>query len=98
MIKVRNMTNKNWRQVANQFIINDTETHIEYFQSYAATIVKQVPNDGIYLDEYYWDYSNTTGRYRNQYLGDSGIAETRKKIADGTYKLADLNNRREGTL
>lgn len=95
MIKVRNMTNKNLRQVPNQFIIYDKENGIEYFQSYAATIVKNVPNDGIYLDKHYWDYSNTTGRYRNQYLGDSGIAETRKKIADGTYKLADLNNRRQ---
>ena len=91
MIKVRNMTNKNWNQVPNQFIIYDKETGIEYFQSYAATIVKNVPNDGIYLDEHYWDYSNTTGRYRNQYLGDAGIAVTRAKIANGTYKLADLN-------
>tara|TARA_R110002167_G_C12316119_1_gene618637 strand:- start:58 stop:342 length:285 start_codon:yes stop_codon:yes gene_type:complete len=94
MIKVRNMTNKNWNIVPNQFILNDTENGIEYFQSYAATIVKSVPNDGIYLDEKYWDYSTTTGRYRNQYLGDSGIAETRKKIADGTYKLTDLNKRK----
>ena len=45
----------------------------------------------IYLDEYYWDYSVTTGKYRNEFLGE-GIAETRKKIASGEYILTDLNN------
>ena len=94
MIKVKNFINRNYNTVPNQFILTDTETGIQYFQSYDSIIVKSVPNDATYLDEYYWDYSVTTGRYRNQYLGDSGVAETRKKIADGTYKLADLNNRR----
>ena len=94
MIKVKNMINRNYNTVPNQFILTDTETGIQYFQSYDSIIVKSVPNDATYLDEYYWDYSVTTGRYRNQYLGDSGVAETRKKIANGTYKLTDLNNRR----
>ena len=94
MIKVKNFINRNYNTVPNQFILTDTETGIQYFQSYDSIIVKSVPNDATYLDEYYWDYSVTTGRYRNQYLGDSGVAETRKKIADGTYKLTDLNNRR----
>jgi len=34
-----------------------------------------------------WDYSRTTGKYRNEFLGE-GIAETRKKIADCTYTIA----------
>ena len=31
-----------------------------------------------------YDYSRTTGRYRNQFLNE-GVAETRAKIKDGTY-------------
>jgi hypothetical protein len=44
----------------------------------------------IVLDNYYWDYSVTTGRYRNEFLNE-GIAETRKKIASGEYQLTNLN-------
>ena len=44
-----------------------------------------------YLDEHYWDYSATTGKYRNQFLGE-GIAETRAKIESGEYILIDLNS------
>ena len=42
------------------------------------------------LDKNKWDYSTTTGRYRNRFLGEN-INATRKKIKDGTYKLDDLN-------
>lgn len=49
-------------------------------------------HDGkIVLDLHKWDYSTTTGKYRNQFLGE-GIAETRKGIAEGRYVLADLNS------
>lgn len=78
--KVTNMAN-------NQFIIYDGDKTI--FQSYNSTIaIKE--NGQVTLDRNTWDYSKTTGKYRNQFL-DEGIAETRKKIADGTYKLANLN-------
>ena len=61
-----------------------------YFQSYKS-IIAFCSNDGkITLDEYYWDYSTTTGKYRNQFLQE-GIAETRKKIKAGTYTLTNLN-------
>lgn len=33
-----------------------------------------------------WNYSNTTGQYRNQFLGE-GVADTRRKIASGEYRL-----------
>ena len=62
----------------------------EYFVSYDTNIVRYESTDSIILDRNYWDYSTTTGYYRNQFLGE-GIAETRKKISNGTYKLADLN-------
>jgi len=43
------------------------------------------------LDRNKWDYSVTTGRYRNQFLGETK-AETQKKIDSGEYELVDLNN------
>lgn len=86
-VNVRNMTSSRGNPVPNQFIITiDTTT---YFQSYDTIIVRQTPK-GITLDRDAWNYSVTTGRYRNQFLGET-IAETRKKIADGTYRLANLN-------
>jgi len=90
-MKIQNMTSKSGRQVPNQFIIFDSEA--TYFQSYNSIIVKTCFEDGerkVYLDSYYWDYSVTTGKYRNQFLGENK-AETEKKIKSGEYTLADLN-------
>ena len=42
------------------------------------------------LDLYDWDYSRTTGKYRNEFLREY-IADTRKKIESGEYKLENLN-------
>ena len=91
-MKVENMTSPQGNKVANQFIIADKGD--EYFQSYNSIIAKRSKGK-IYLDEYYWDYSRTTGKYRNEFLGEY-IAETRKKIKLGEYRLVDLNN--EGQL
>ena len=89
-MKVENMTSPQGNKVANQFIIIDNDNN-EYFQSYRSIIAKR---DGdsyqIYLDEYYWDYSRTTGKYRNEFLNET-IAETRAKIKSGEYILTDLN-------
>ena len=82
------MYSPNGNKVANQFIITDNGD--EYFQSYRSIIAKR-SRGKIYLDDYYWDYSRTTGKYRNEFLGE-GIAETRKKIASGEYILTDLNS------
>lgn len=90
-MKVEQMTNDAGRPVANQFIIFDNE--FTAFQSYKTIIVKTVFEDGkrqVYLDENSWDYSVTTGRYRNLFLGEKK-AETLKKIESGEYKLVDLN-------
>jgi hypothetical protein len=99
-MKIYNMKSSSGREVANQFIISE-EGHgangnfikKEVFQSYKSVIAERVIwNDrtDITLDKNYWDYSTTTGKYRNQFLGE-GIEETRKKIASGVYKLDDLN-------
>jgi len=60
------------------------------FVSYGTKIAKKTNDGKILLDEHYWDYSVTTGRYRNQFLGE-GVADTRKNIKDGVYILTDLN-------
>ena len=75
-MKIKNMYSKSGNQVPNQFIIENGET--EYFQSYDSIIVKK-ENGKIYLDERYWDYSVTTGKYRNQFLGENKT-EIEKKI------------------
>ena len=87
-MKVKNMTSARGNTVPNQFIITDNGD--EYFQSYRSIIAKRSKGK-IYLDDYFWDYSVTTGKYRNEFLGE-GIAETRKKIASGEYILTNLNN------
>lgn len=91
-MKVYNMTSPKGNKVANQFIVEAGDCTV--FQSYNSVIAKKQWTDNghleVTLDKYYWDYSKTTGQYRNQFLGE-GIAETRKKIESGEYKLANLN-------
>ena len=87
-MKVENMTSARGNTIANQFIINDKGE--EYFQSYKSIIAKKSQGK-IYLDEYYWDYSTTTGKYRNDFLGEKKI-DTQRKIDSGEYILTDLNN------
>jgi len=88
-MRVENMTSARGNKVANQFLVTDDKGD-EYFQSYRSMIAKKSQGK-IYLDEYYWDYSTTTGKYRNDFLGE-GIADTRKKIETGEYILMDLNS------
>lgn len=73
----------------NQFIIRTPKG--VYFQSYNSIIAFQ-PNDNrrTQLDSYYWDYSRTTGKYRNMFLNE-GISETRAKIESKEYYLTNLN-------
>jgi len=74
--------------VANQFeITTDDGT---YFQSYRSIIAFRSNDQKITLDQNYWDYSRTTGKYRNIFLHEN-TQETRKKIKSGEYILADLN-------
>ena len=69
---------------------NNGETFYKINPSKSLSDYKLTTYPRVYLDESDWDYSVTTGKYRNQFLGE-GIAETRKKIASGEYKLANLN-------
>jgi len=90
-MKVNNMTSQKGNLVPNQFIVHTPEA--TFFQSYNSLIVKTTFEDGervVYLDEYYWNYSRTTAKYRSLFLGEN-TGETRKKIEQGIYKLTDLN-------
>lgn len=97
-IKVENMTSPNGNDVPNQFIITTPDG--VYFQSYDSIIAFRSHREEDYslangfkivLDENYWNYSNTTGKYRNLFLGEDR-RETERKIKAGIYQLADLNN------
>lgn len=77
--------------VKNQFVIEDGP--VTYFQSYYSIIVKKIRRDcgkvDIYLDEYYWNYSKTTSKYRNMFLEET-TKETQAKIDSGEYTLTNL--------
>ena len=101
-MNVQNMTSNNGNKVANQFIVTDEDTN-EYFQSYNSMIAKKVyinidfgnsNNDKmqILLDKKYWNFSNTTSKYRNKFLNET-TKETQAKIKSGEYKLVDLNSK-----
>ena len=98
-MRVENMTSSKGNKIANQFIIHTEELdqqsgdmhRICYFQSYRSIIVRQNLTTGeTQLDEDKWDYSRTTSKYRNNFLGDD-TREVKAKIKSGEYVLADLN-------
>lgn len=86
-MKVQNLTSANGNKVANQFEIRENGKRI--FQSYNS-IICVIENGVVTLDENYWDYSQTTGKYRNIFLGEKK-KDTERKIKEGIYKLANLN-------
>lgn len=88
--KIRNMQSPSYNggDVANQFIIEFDNGSV--FQSYDSIIAIEIKQQGkrtTYLTKD-WDYSRTTGKYRNIFLNESKV-ETEKKIKNGEYKLVD---------
>ena len=97
-MNVQNMTSSNGNKVANQFIITNEEEE-KFFQSYNSIIAKITypiidREKGLtittYLDKKFWNFSNTTSKYRNKFLNET-TKETIAKIKSGQYKLIDLN-------
>jgi len=88
-MKVRNITGNSGNKIANQFIITD-DVGNTFFQSYKSMIAKKTAINSIELDQKYWNYSNTTGKYRNIFLNET-IKDTKAKIKSGEYILTDLN-------
>ncbi len=86
---VRDMQNaRSGEDIPSQFVITTSECTV--FKSYWTIIAMKV-GDKIYLDAEKWDYSKTTGKYRNQFLG-LDKKETEKQIKSGEIILIDLNN------
>ena len=83
-LKVEKFSLSNGKSVPNQFII--TTGNGRMFQSYNSNIAF-IPNDGrqIILGGD-WNYSATTSKYRNQFLGES-TKETQAKLKSGEYIL-----------
>ena len=93
-MRVSNMMSNTGRPIANQFIVYSRCTvcgdDATYFQSYNTTIARK-EIDNIILQTGYWDnYSATTNKYLNQFLGTSGIAEIRAKVKSGEYEVGDI--------
>jgi hypothetical protein len=77
------------RPVANQFII--TSPNFLYFQSYDSLIARKNRRTGkITFDNYYWNYSRTTSKYRNQFTGLT-TKETERAIKNKEIRLTNLN-------
>ena len=87
-VNVRNMTSNSGNSIPNQFIVR-TE-YGRMFKSYDSNIAF-IPYDEniIYLGKD-WNYSVTTGKYRNEFLGINK-KELEARIEAGTAKvLKDL--------
>jgi hypothetical protein len=99
-MKIENMTSGRGNKIVNQFILTEEGCGAlgnfisrRVFQSYntiIARITRWPDETRIELDADNWDYSVTTGKYRNLFLGETK-KQTEKKIASGDYILANLN-------
>ena len=85
---VINMKSSKGNKVPNQFIIWTDD--YQFFQSYQTIICRRDIKGNIFLDKNRWDYSVTTSKYRNQWLG-MNTKEIKKAIDNGTIQLVNLN-------
>lgn len=78
MMKVENMISKSsGKKVANQYIIRDDNKVT--FQSYSSPIVEideEEKRITVYRD---YDYSTTTGKYRNRFMESRGLIDMATK-------------------
>jgi len=89
-MKVTQMQSHSGKAVANQFIIHGDDGS-QTFQSYNSLIARIEPNGQVVLDEKFWDYSRTTSKYLNMFLGGQAKGVTQQKIDSGEYVLGNLN-------
>ena len=83
--RVENMQSGRGNDIPNQFIIKGNGFTL--FQSYNSPIV-MLMGDKTYIFRD-WDYSVTTGKYRNDFLGETK-KETLKKLKSGEYIAVDF--------
>ncbi len=88
-LSIEHMKGRTGKDVPNQFIIQTDKGLV--FRSYQSNIVLKSIDGKVYLDKDKWDYSVTTGKYRNQFLRETK-ADTERKIKSGEYILTDLNS------
>ena len=79
---------KQFEDKKNQFQIETDDGF--YFQSYNSIICFCPKKGKTQLDKNYYDYSKTTSRYRNAFLGCNS-KELQHKIDSGEYELVNLN-------
>ena len=79
-MKVTSMAN-------NQYIIE--HNGVSYFQSYDVIVAKKSKGK-IILDKDYYEYSRTTIKYRNRFLGLLSVS-VKEAIRDGKITLGKLN-------
>jgi len=103
MIKVENMTSNRGNKIANQFIIThliETGYIREYFQSYKSMIAMRSyypfdtdlnKNQVVFLDPDFWNYSRTTSKYLNQFLGLTS-KEIKLLIDADAFEFRNLNS------
>lgn len=72
------------REVPNQMVTEFDNGSV--FKSYDSIIAVKYKGKVYLTDD--WNYSVTTGKYRNQFLREN-LAETRDKIKNGTYKMVE---------
>jgi hypothetical protein len=65
--RVKNIESSRNNEIPNQFIINGSGYTL--FQSYSSPIAMQSEGKTYLFKN--WDYSVTTGKYRNQFLGET---------------------------
>lgn len=87
MAKIENIINNNGNVVPNQFIIYEDNGDIT-FESYDS-IICQIRDGALGYDRVVvfgsdWDYSTTTGKYRNKFLMDNGLSilATKKDVLE----------------
>ena len=82
---VKSMQSPKGNDVPHQHIVTDNDG--VYFVSYG-TLIALKTNEGKIVLSLDWDYSRTTGRYRNLFLGEPKRV-TEAKIKSGEYILVD---------
>lgn len=92
-VEVQTMTTNGGNPTGNQVILSEPDG--DMFVSYGTKICwksKSMYNGypKIILDEYYWDYSRTTSKYRNEFLGMS-TPQLKELINQGIVKFTELN-------
>ena len=85
---VKNLFSPHGNPVPNQYEIT-AEDGARIFQSYKS-IIAQVKNGKITLDEMYWNYSSTTSKYLYIFL-NLDRKEVAEMIKKGEIQFANLN-------